>query len=181
MARILPYLLSVLACASLAACGEQPPRPLRTVILRDGRVDANALTATGVAAGAAPARDVSCALRTGGADKIAGCGFRLHPGQIVFGPYLPLAPGAYEAEFSFATTPGCSGGKVLVDVVTSANNFKKLAQQTLVVRGPQLSRVGFAVDRSLADGALMEFRTSFPGAASAGGCVVLNGLKVLAK
>jgi hypothetical protein len=179
MIRMPSYLLCVLACVSLAACDIRP-RPLKTVILRDGQVDAGALSATGVAAGEPPARDVSCALIAGGADKLAGCGFRLRPGQIVFSPYLSLAPGTYEAEFDFAPAAGCAGGTVVLNVFTSADHFKTLAKQTLSVRGPQSVRVGFSVDRSLADAALIKLRTSFPDAAKAPDCVVLSSAKVLA-
>jgi hypothetical protein len=177
----LAYLLFMLACASLGACGAEPPKTLKTVILRGNREDGGALAATGTAAGAPPVRDVSCALRTNGADKLAGCGFRLHPGHAVFGPYQPLAPGAYEAEFTFAPTADCTGGTVLLDVVTVANNFKPLARQTLKVRGAQSVRLAFIEDRALADGPPMEFRTRFPGRPGKVGCVVLSDVKVLAK
>jgi hypothetical protein len=179
MSRFFLRVAALLACAALAACNNPPSSQLRAVILRDGKPDVGAPAATGVAGGALPVDDVSCREKIQGAGKLPGCEFRLTHGNMVIGPYVRLAPGSYDASFGLETPPGCAGGKIQLGVVTAANGFRPLAQQTLMVAGPQVVHLGFSIDPSLADWAPMEFWAVLPGRSV--GCVVLSSVKVLAR
>jgi hypothetical protein len=173
------HVSALLACVTLAACSNPPSSQTRAVFLRDGKPDAGALAATGIAAGARPMEDVSCRQQVQGAGKLPGCEFRLAPGEIVFGPYERLAPGSYDVSFGLETPAGCPGGKIQLDVITPANDYKPLALRRLTVAGPQFVHLAFSINSELADWAPMVFRTSF--LPRSNGCVVLSSVKVSAR
>jgi hypothetical protein len=171
--------IAAMALTALVACSRQSSAPLGVSIIRNGVQDSQALSQTGLAAGAAALKDVSCSLKTNTAAALPGCAFRLSGGAVVFGPYLPFPPGRYVADFEVETTNDCRGGTVVFDVAAHLDDFKLLTSRTEPVTATRVESIPFTLGSSLADTAPLEFRTSLESGAA--NCLFLHRVVVRAQ
>jgi hypothetical protein len=62
--------------------------------------------------------DLGCTMRSVAATRLDQCRWRLQEGEVLFGPYLALAPGRYAARYAFGLSDRCPRGRFRVDVLS---------------------------------------------------------------
>jgi hypothetical protein len=110
------------------------------------------------------------------AKHAADCMFTVASGQTVYGPYVRLPPGQYSVGFDLAVDSACRGGEAVLDVVTSANNFRPLVRQDQVISASGVQSLNFEIGLDLAGTADLEFRTALP--RPSGDCLLLKHVVV---